>query len=154
MIRTKAVPEIPLRFCSFPLRLGSRNHHDTSRSVAGDAQGDGEGGVAPGDGGESILRVHWVAVPEAVRARRVNRLAGARDRLLQGARMIIGSPCALLASHGASLTSRFDSQMAKLRHKFTRNWFALWHDPAAPADDLMLLVYEIWVFHDRNGRDG
>jgi hypothetical protein len=104
--------------------------------------------------GASFLRVHWVAVPEALRARRVNRLAGARDRLLQGARMIIGSPCALLASHGASLTSRFDSQMAKLRHKFTRNWFALWHDPAAPADDLMLLVYEIWVFHDRNGRDG
>jgi hypothetical protein len=73
MIRTKAVTEIPLRLCSFPLRLGSRTNHDTSRSVAGDAQGDGEGGVAQGDGGESFLRVHWVAVPEAVRARRVNR---------------------------------------------------------------------------------
>jgi len=31
----------------------------------------------------------------------------------------------------------------KLRRKFTRNWFALWHDPASPAEDLMLLVYEV-----------
>jgi hypothetical protein len=30
----------------------------------------------------------------------------------------------------------------KLRHKFTRHWFALWHDPASPAEDLMLLIYE------------
>jgi hypothetical protein len=31
---------------------------------------------------------------------------------------------------------------SKLRHKFTRHWFALWHDPASPAEDLMLLIYE------------
>jgi hypothetical protein len=36
-------------------------------------QGGGGGGGAGGDGGESFLRVHWVAVPKAVRARRVNR---------------------------------------------------------------------------------
>ena len=30
----------------------------------------------------------------------------------------------------------------KLRRKFARNWFALWHDPASPDEDLMLLVYE------------
>ena len=28
------------------------------------------------------------------------------------------------------------------RHKFTRHWFALWHDPASPAEDLMMLIYE------------
>ena len=38
-------------------------------------KGRGGGG---GDGGESFLRVHWVAVPEAMRARRVNRHSGAR----------------------------------------------------------------------------
>lgn len=31
---------------------------------------------------------------------------------------------------------------SKLRHKFTRHWFALWHDPASPAEDLMMLIYE------------
>jgi hypothetical protein len=34
--------------------------------------------AGPG-GGESFLRVHWVAVPEALRARRVNR-RGSRPR--------------------------------------------------------------------------
>jgi hypothetical protein len=34
-----------------------------------------------GGGGESFLRVHWVAVPEALRARRVNR----RPRWIWGA---------------------------------------------------------------------
>jgi hypothetical protein len=36
-------------------------------------QGRGGGGGGGGGGGESFLRVHWVAVPEALRARRVNR---------------------------------------------------------------------------------
>jgi hypothetical protein len=39
------------------------------------------------DGGESLLRVHWVAVPEALRARRVNRRrrhAGAQHRRVGG----------------------------------------------------------------------
>eukprot|EP01047_Picozoa_sp_COSAG01_P055139 COSAG01_NODE_6106_length_3848_cov_1.384102_2_plen_182_part_00 len=46
------------------------------------AAADGRGG---GGGGESFPRVHWVAVPQALRARRVNRrrrrlqLAGAPD---------------------------------------------------------------------------
>jgi hypothetical protein len=38
--------------------------------------GPAAGGLPPqgdGGGGESFLRVHWVAVPEALRARRVNR---------------------------------------------------------------------------------
>jgi hypothetical protein len=30
--------------------------------------------VGGGGGGESFLRVHWVAVPKALRARRVNRV--------------------------------------------------------------------------------
>jgi hypothetical protein len=41
----------------------------------------GGGGVAPiggGDGGESFLRLHWVAVPKATRARRANRRRLAR----------------------------------------------------------------------------
>jgi hypothetical protein len=38
------------------------------------------GGGGGGGGGESFLRVHWVAVPEALRARRVNRQHGAGRR--------------------------------------------------------------------------
>jgi hypothetical protein len=40
----------------------------------------------PAAGGESFLRVYWVAVPEAVRARRVNRRArpGSRRRRCWG----------------------------------------------------------------------
>jgi hypothetical protein len=34
-------------------------------------------------GGESFLRVHWVAVPEAMRARRVNRPLPAGEALPQ-----------------------------------------------------------------------
>eukprot|EP01047_Picozoa_sp_COSAG01_P077102 COSAG01_NODE_13766_length_1524_cov_1.944406_1_plen_78_part_00 len=40
----------------------------------------GRGG---GGGGESFLRVHWVAVPEAMRARRVNRPLPAGEALPQ-----------------------------------------------------------------------
>jgi hypothetical protein len=32
-----------------------------------------------GGGGESFLRVHWVAVPQALRARRVNRRRRGRE---------------------------------------------------------------------------
>eukprot|EP01047_Picozoa_sp_COSAG01_P074384 COSAG01_NODE_12416_length_1744_cov_0.898480_2_plen_163_part_00 len=37
-------------------------------------------------GGESFLRVHWVAVPETLRARRVNRRRWQRQRRRRGAR--------------------------------------------------------------------
>jgi hypothetical protein len=49
---------------------------------ARERQGGGQGGQGGGraDGGESFLRVHWVAVPEALRARRVNRPRGAPRR--------------------------------------------------------------------------
>jgi hypothetical protein len=40
----------------------------TQTPAAAAPEGGGGGG-----GGESFLRVHWVAVPEALRARRVNR---------------------------------------------------------------------------------
>jgi hypothetical protein len=53
-----------------------------SGGTAPRGRGGGAGGMTPhhaaGDGGESFLRVHWFAVPKALRARRVNR--GARRR--------------------------------------------------------------------------
>jgi hypothetical protein len=39
---------------------------------------------ADGGGGESFQRVHWVAVPEAMRARRVNRRLRPPRQLLEG----------------------------------------------------------------------
>jgi hypothetical protein len=49
--------------------LGQKSMRSISDGVATPRAGGGGGG----GGGESFLRVHWVAVPEAVRARRVNR---------------------------------------------------------------------------------
>eukprot|EP01047_Picozoa_sp_COSAG01_P056756 COSAG01_NODE_6473_length_3644_cov_5174.356841_4_plen_92_part_00 len=40
--------------------------------AGGRAEAAAHGGGGGGGGGESFLRVHWVAVPQAVRARRVN----------------------------------------------------------------------------------
>jgi hypothetical protein len=46
--------------------------------------------------GESFLRVDWVAVPKALRARRVNRRRrGSRDGGPRGAPHARGGPCAL-----------------------------------------------------------
>jgi hypothetical protein len=42
-------------------------------AVARTQEGGGGGGGGGDDDGESFLRVHWVAVPKATRARRVNR---------------------------------------------------------------------------------
>jgi|EP01047_Picozoa_sp_COSAG01_P022656 hypothetical protein len=63
-----------------------RNEHRTDhrgRKMPFDLeQDDWAVGREPKDG-ESFLRVHWVAVPKAMRARRVNRAAGVRLLLLQ-----------------------------------------------------------------------
>jgi|EP01047_Picozoa_sp_COSAG01_P035866 hypothetical protein len=45
-------------------------------ALRADGAGDGDGG----GGGESFLRVHWVGVPEAWRARRVSRRRRRRPR--------------------------------------------------------------------------
>ena len=43
------------------------------------------------DGGESFLRVHWVAVPQALRARRVNRCKASMTATCCGARSTIST---------------------------------------------------------------
>jgi hypothetical protein len=50
-----------------------------AEEIAGHLGLDGGGG-----GGESFLRVHWVAVPEALRARRVNRRRRRRRSVVRG----------------------------------------------------------------------
>eukprot|EP01047_Picozoa_sp_COSAG01_P023763 COSAG01_NODE_1447_length_10278_cov_47.625209_3_plen_198_part_00 len=50
-------------------RAGERRHRGSWRRW----RCRGGGAWRGGGGGESFLRVHWVAVPEALRARRVNR---------------------------------------------------------------------------------
>jgi hypothetical protein len=59
----------PLTVLSFRLSHWLFNH---SAAAARDGEGD-EGVSGGGGGGESFLRVHWVAVPQVLRARRVNR---------------------------------------------------------------------------------
>eukprot|EP01047_Picozoa_sp_COSAG01_P019603 COSAG01_NODE_1095_length_11714_cov_9.062930_2_plen_99_part_00 len=44
-------------------------------------------GAGGGGGGESFLRVHWVGVPEALRARRVNRRSQRRGPSLSRPRL-------------------------------------------------------------------
>jgi hypothetical protein len=54
----------------------------TAATGSGEPQGQRNAGAGGGGGGggESLLRGHWVAVPEALRARRVNRLRRRRRR--------------------------------------------------------------------------
>jgi hypothetical protein len=59
--------------------------------------------------GEWFLRVHWVAVPEALRARRVNRRRTLglhhhrRHPAVRQSGCFIEAPCPPLTSHGASI---------------------------------------------------
>eukprot|EP01047_Picozoa_sp_COSAG01_P028333 COSAG01_NODE_1900_length_8964_cov_121.219177_3_plen_169_part_00 len=53
---------------------------DTSVEALPATDVEGGGGGGGGGGGECFLRVHWVAVPEALRARRANRRGRRRRR--------------------------------------------------------------------------
>jgi hypothetical protein len=57
-----------------PSQAAAQYHTAAAAAAKADSGDDGGGGSGGGGGGgESFLRVHWVAVPQAMRARRVNR---------------------------------------------------------------------------------
>eukprot|EP01047_Picozoa_sp_COSAG01_P030095 COSAG01_NODE_2087_length_8456_cov_2.656456_6_plen_104_part_00 len=66
-----------LEHLAFPPSRIQSEGAKASGGTAPRGRGGGAGGIsrrlAAGDGGESFLRVDWVAVPQAMRARRVNR---------------------------------------------------------------------------------
>jgi hypothetical protein len=75
-----------LRDCALRLRLHGASRGSAAQSLEGEEEEEEAERTVRGGGGESFLCVHWVAVPKATRARRVNRRRWRRRRRRVGAR--------------------------------------------------------------------
>jgi hypothetical protein len=102
------------------------------------------GGAARARRGESFLRVHWVAVPEALRARRVNRRRRRRRAMVtmgrawpapssrsRSVRWIARSSRYRASRHHAALDLK-NSGLAEIRLTFTLDIYDAWGRCRAP----------------------